>query len=108
LLVAPPSGVTIVPGMAGRATARPGAEIAERFKGIVVPLSAILSPDDATGSFVWIVNESSGTVSRRKIDLGEPVIGGINVKDGLKPGDLIVAAGVHSLKDGQAVRVQDR
>jgi RND family efflux transporter MFP subunit len=108
LLVAPPSGVTIVPGMAGRATARPGPEIADRFKGVVIPLSAILSPDDAAGSFVWIVNETSGTVSRRKVELGEPVIGGINVKDGLKPGDLIVAAGVHSLQDGQAVRIQER
>ena len=94
--------------MAGRATARPGPEIAERFKGVVVPLSAILSPDDATGSFVWVVNEASATASRRKVELGEPVIGGINVKDGLKPGDLIVAAGVHSLKDGPAIRIQDR
>jgi RND family efflux transporter MFP subunit len=108
LLVAPPSGVTIVPGMAGRARARPGAEIAERFKGVVIPLPAILSPDDASGSFVWIVNESSKTVSRRKVQLGEPVIGGINIKAGLSPGDLIVAAGVHSLQDGQAVRIQDR
>src|ERR1700730_3008218 len=58
LLVAPPSGVAIVPGMAGRARARPGPQIAERYKGVVVPLSAILSPDDAAGSFVWIVNEA--------------------------------------------------
>jgi RND family efflux transporter MFP subunit len=108
LLVAPPSGVTIVPGMAGRATARPGPEIAERFKGVVVPLSAILSPDDVAGSFVWIVNDASRTVSRQKIELGEPVTGGINVKDGLKPGDLIVVAGVHSLQEGQAVRIQGR
>jgi RND family efflux transporter MFP subunit len=108
LLVAPPAGVTIVPGMAGRATARPGPEIADRFKGVVIPLSAILSPDDAAGSFVWTVNEASRTVSRRKVELGEPVIGGINVKEGLKPGDLVVTAGVHSLQDGQAVRIQDR
>jgi RND family efflux transporter MFP subunit len=108
LLVAPPAGLTIVPGMAGRARARPGPEIAERFKGVVVPLSAILSPDDSSGSFVWTVNEKSGTVSRRKVQLGEPVIGGINVKEGLAPGDLIVAAGVHSLQDGQAVRIPDR
>jgi RND family efflux transporter MFP subunit len=108
LLVAPPSGVAIVPGMAGRARARPGPEIAERFKGAVIPLSAILSPDDASGSFVWIVNEASKTVSRRKVEVGEPVVGGINIKEGLSPGDLIVAAGVHSLQDGQAVRIQDR
>jgi RND family efflux transporter MFP subunit len=108
LLVAPPSGVTIVPGMAGRARARPGPQIAERFKGAVVPLSAILSPDDASGSFVWIVNETSRTVSRRKVEVGEPAIGGIIIKEGLSPGDLIVAAGVHSLQDGQAVRLRDR
>jgi RND family efflux transporter MFP subunit len=108
LLVASPSGVTIVPGMAGRARARPGPEIAERFKGVVIPLSAIFSPDDASGSFVWIVNEVSGTVSRRKVELGEPVIGGINIKEGVSPGDLIVAAGVFSLQDGQVVRIQDR
>jgi RND family efflux transporter MFP subunit len=108
LLVAPPSGVRIVPGMAGRARARPGPQIADRFKGAVVPLSAIFAPDDASGSFVWIVDEASKTVSRRKVELGEPVVGGINIKEGLSPGDLIVEAGVHSLQDGQAVRIQER
>jgi len=108
LLVAPPPGVTVVPGMAGRVRARPGPQIAERFKGSVVPLSAIFSPDDTAGSFVWIVNDTSKTVSRRKVEVGEPVVGGINIKEGLSPGDLIVAAGVHSLRDGQAVRIQDR
>ena len=108
LLVDQPPGVMIVPGMAGRARARPGPEIADRYKGVVVPLSAILSPDDASGSFVWIVNETAKTVSRRKVEVGEPVVGGINIKQGLSTGDLIVAAGVHSLQDGQAVRIQDR
>jgi RND family efflux transporter MFP subunit len=108
LLVAPPPGITIVPGMAGRARARPGPEIAERFKGSVVPAAAIFSPDDASGSFVWVVNETSKTVSRRKVDAGEPVLGGIIIKEGVSPGDLIVAAGVHSLQDGQAVRIQDQ
>jgi RND family efflux transporter MFP subunit len=108
LLVSPPSGITIVPGMAGRARARPGPQIAERFKGTAVPASAIFSPDDDSGSFVWIVNEASKTVSRRKVEVGEPVLGGINVKEGLSSGDLIVAAGVHSIRDGQAVRIQQQ
>jgi len=108
LLVAPPPDVTIVPGMAGRARARPGPQIAERFKGAVVPTAAIFSPDDASGSFVWIVNETSKAVSRRKVEIGEPVIGGIVVKEGLSRGDLIVAAGVHSLQDGQIVRIREQ
>src|SRR5689334_14647672 len=77
LLVAAPQGIAIVPGMAGRVRARPGPQIAERFRGVVIPLSAILSPDDATGSFVWVVNQDSKTVSRRKVELGEPMVGGI-------------------------------
>ncbi|WP_046869642.1 efflux RND transporter periplasmic adaptor subunit [Microvirga massiliensis] len=108
LLVAPPPGIRIVPGMAGRAHARPGPQIAERFKGAVIPLSAIVSPDGAAGSFVWVVNEASRTVTRRKVEVGEPVLGGVNIREGLVPGDLIVTAGVHSLQDGQSVRLPDR
>jgi RND family efflux transporter MFP subunit len=108
VLLSPPPGVAIVPGMAGRARARPGPQIAQQLKGVVVPLSAVFSADDAAGSFVWVVNEAAKTVSRRKVGLGEPVVGGISIKEGLSPGDLIVASGVHSLNEGQAVRIQER
>ena len=39
--------------------------------------------------------------------MGEPVTGGLSIKEGLSPGDLVVVAGVHSLQDGQAVRIQE-
>ena len=107
LLTTPP-GVRIVPGMAARVRARPGPQIADRFKGVIVPLNAAFSADDATGSFLWIVNESTKTVTRRKVELGEPVVGGVTVKDGLAPGEIVVVAGVHSLKEGQTVRLQER
>jgi RND family efflux transporter MFP subunit len=108
VLLAPPPGVLIVPGMAGRVRARPGPQIADQLKGVVVPLPAVFSVDDSVGSFVWTVNEKAKTVSRRQVELGEPVIGGITIKKGLSPGDLVVSAGVHSLKEGQAVRIQER
>jgi hypothetical protein len=41
------------------------------------------------------------------VTLGEPVVGGASVTDGLTPGSLIVAAGAHSLQEGQAVRLLD-
>jgi RND family efflux transporter MFP subunit len=107
VLLTPPPEVTIIPGMAGLVRARPGPEIAERLKGVVVPLSAVFSPDDAAGSFVWLISDSN-TVTRRQITVGEPVIGGVTVKDGLSTGNLIVVAGVHSLTEGQAVRIQER
>jgi RND family efflux transporter MFP subunit len=108
VLLTPPAGVTIIPGMAGRVRARPGPEIAQQLKGVVVPLTAVFSPDDASGSFVWSIDEAAKTVSRRQVMLGEPVIGGITIKEGLSPGNLIVATGVHSLKVGQAVRIQEQ
>jgi RND family efflux transporter MFP subunit len=108
VLTTPPDGVTIIPGMAGRVRARPGPEIAEQLKGVVVPLTAVFSPDDASGSYLWIVDEARKTVSRRKVTLGEPVVGGITIKDGLSPGSLIVASGAHSLREGQLVRIQEQ
>jgi RND family efflux transporter MFP subunit len=108
VLLTPPPSVTIVPGMAGRVTARPGPQIAERLKGVVVPLSAVFSADDASGSFIWLVNEGAKTVARQQVELGEPVVGGVSVKQGLSPGSLVVASGVHSLKEGQTVRIQER
>lgn len=108
VLLAPPPGVTIVPGMAGRVRARPGPQIAERLKGVVVPLPAVFSVDDTAGSFVWTVNEAAKTVSRRLVELGEPVVGGISIVKGLSPGDLVVSAGVHSLREGQTVQIQER
>jgi multidrug efflux pump subunit AcrA (membrane-fusion protein) len=108
VVLTPPSNITIVPGMAGRVRGRPGPQIAEQLKGVVVPLSAVFSPDDATGSYVWIVNETAKTVSRRQVVLGDPVVGGVTVKQGLAPGDVVVAVGVHSLKDEQSVRIQEQ
>jgi RND family efflux transporter MFP subunit len=105
LLLTPPPGVVLLPGMAGRARGKPGPAIAARFKGVVVPLSATFSPDDAKGSFVWIVNEPAKTVRRVPVTLGEPVVGGVSVTEGIAPGSLVVAAGVHSLREGQAVRI---
>jgi RND family efflux transporter MFP subunit len=109
LLLTPPLGVTILPGMAGRVRAKPGPEIAQQANGagVVIPLSATFSPDDATGSFVWVVNGATKTVYRQKVTLGEPVVGGVSVASGLVPGNLVVEAGVHSLQEGQAVRIPE-
>jgi RND family efflux transporter MFP subunit len=107
LLLTPPAGITIVPGMAGRVRGKPGPEIAQAVRGVSVPISTVFSPDDATGSFVWVVDPATKTVHRKQVTLGEPVVGGIAVTSGLAPGSLVVAAGVHSLREGQAVRLSE-
>jgi RND family efflux transporter MFP subunit len=67
-----------------------------------VPQSAILSKEGE--NFVWVVDSTAHTVSLQKIDLSRDE-GGIRVTGGLEAGTRIVTAGVHSLKQGQQVRI---
>ena len=68
-----------------------------------LPTSAILSKDGET--FVWVVDLPASTVSLHKVDL--VVDGaGARVSGGLAAGARIVTAGIHSLKSGQKVRIE--
>jgi RND family efflux transporter MFP subunit len=68
-----------------------------------LPPSAILARDGQ--SFVWIVNPSTSTVSLHKITIARDEAE-ICVTDGLSAGVRIVTAGVHSLKEGRQVRIE--
>jgi hypothetical protein len=51
------------------------------------------------------VDQATSTVSLHKVDLaGAPA--DVRVSDGLHPGARIVTAGIHSLKQGQQVRIE--
>jgi RND family efflux transporter MFP subunit len=67
-----------------------------------VPESAVLTKEEQ--NFVWVVDPTAHTVSLQKIVLSRDE-GGIRVTGGLKPGTRIVIAGVHSLKQGEQVRI---
>jgi RND family efflux transporter MFP subunit len=68
-----------------------------------VPGSAVLN--EGAGTFVWVIDPATSTVSLRKVDLSEDE-GGIRVTGGLSIGERIVTAGIHSLKPGQKVRIE--
>jgi membrane fusion protein, multidrug efflux system len=70
---------------------------------VQVPASAVLTQDG--NSFVWTIEPHTQTVSLRKVDLSEDEHG-IRLNGGLEPGARIVTAGIHSLKQGQQVRIQ--
>jgi RND family efflux transporter MFP subunit len=68
-----------------------------------VPASAVLAKDGA--NFIWVVDKPASTVSLHKVDLaGDPA--GARITDGRYPGVRIVTAGIHSLKQGQQVRIE--
>ncbi|WP_050419277.1 efflux RND transporter periplasmic adaptor subunit [Bradyrhizobium tropiciagri] len=68
-----------------------------------LPASALLAKDGA--NFVWVVDQPASTVSLQKVDVvadqtGARVVGGVG------PGARVVTAGIHSLKQGQQVRIE--
>jgi len=48
------------------------------------------------------------TVSPRAVVLGSPIAQGLVATEGLSAGDLVVSAGVHSLREGQKVKLLDQ
>lgn len=103
LIMDQPEGITVLPGMAGRATADPDESLAGTR--IVVPVTAVFSPRSGEGTFVWIIDEGTARVSRRPVELGALTDTGQEVLSGLEPGEIVATAGVHFLTEGQTVRI---
>ena len=70
---------------------------------IEIPETAILERGE--GAAVWAVAPGAGTVALRPVAVSERADGSATVTSGLGEGDLVVTAGIHRLRDGQAVRV---
>ena len=106
LIMDQPKGVTILPGMAGKAWRAPQtrpANTPKNLRGFEVPLTAILSGAE-NQSYVWVINEETQDVKRLAVKTGELTQKGVLVQ-GLKGGEFIAIAGVNSLHEGQKVRI---
>jgi len=69
---------------------------------ISLPLSAIYQTNDTPG--VWVVTDH--TAHLRPVQIGD--LGNDQVQvTGLRPGEIIITAGVHKLREGQKVRLTD-
>jgi multidrug efflux system membrane fusion protein len=68
---------------------------------IRLPLTALVQNKGATS--VWLVE--NGVVRPVPVQLGGPLGNDIVVTGGLRPGQTVVTAGVHLLKNGQKVRI---
>jgi membrane fusion protein (multidrug efflux system) len=77
------------------------AEIARRDDALLVPDSALVY--DLDGTFVWKVDGES-RAHRAPVEVGIRQAGNVEVAKGLVPGDVVVAAGIHKVKEGQRVR----
>lgn len=105
LLVESSDKFDVLPGMAGKAFIKATLPEDSEYAGINVPATALFSEGEMTNSFVWVINND--TVQKRAVEVVRPTDYGIKIGSGLQQGDWIVVAGVHSLIEGQQVRVMD-
>ncbi len=107
LIMKQPPGAEILPGMAGRAriVSRPPGD--SGHVGMEVPATAVFTGANRTKSYVWVVDEASKTLSRREVVVGGLSRFGTRITSGLEPGEWIVTKGVHSVREGQTVRLLD-
>lgn len=81
-----------------------------RFSGaaapaLTIPLTALYQQDGG-GAAVWIVGAEQ-TVSLRPVRVARYADAGVEIVEGLAPGERIVAAGVHKLSAGEKVRIAE-
>jgi multidrug efflux system membrane fusion protein len=79
---------------------------AKNDQGIVIPPMAVAEQDGK--QYVWVVSGISqdvGKVERRSVAVNNISGDGLAIKEGLKPGDVVVTAGQQFLVEGQQVRV---
>ena len=104
-----PEDVRVLPGMAG--TARAGeADFPEEHqrRGVAIQAGAVFTPDTKTLSHVWIIKPTEGdlgVLELRPVKTGDMTPHGVLITEGLGAGEWIVTAGVHSVHEGQTVRI---
>jgi RND family efflux transporter MFP subunit len=105
-----PTDVSILPGMACTVKVQPMTDEGQaETRGFEIPLDAV--PVDGVGQFfVWLVREAEAglfQVERRDVKVGPLGARYVLVTDGLAKGDRIALAGVHVLREGTVVRLQE-
>ncbi|PKA41827.1 efflux RND transporter periplasmic adaptor subunit [Rhizobium sullae] len=84
-------------------TATIEADVTNSDPSVAVPLSALAEKDGT--KIVWVVDRDAATVHAREIHVGGFTGDGVNVTDGLKAGDLVVAAGTQFMTENLKVLV---
>ncbi len=70
----------------------------------LIPVAAVFTDPEKQNSYVWLIDESSMTITRHEIVPGKLTGRGLRVR-GLQPGHWIAVAGVDLLREGQKVNI---
>ncbi|NGN42918.1 efflux RND transporter periplasmic adaptor subunit [Mesorhizobium sp. CGMCC 1.15528] len=86
-------------------TATIEAKVDNANASISIPLSALGQKDGA--SVVWLVDRAAGTVHMRPVKVADFSDDGVRVADGLRPGDVVVAAGTQFMSENMKVKLPE-
>lgn len=99
-----PEDTRILPGMAAIVSRHPE-DAAEAAEGdLIVPPAAVFTAETGQEAFVWVIGAEK-KVARRTVKTGKLTPVGLAVTEGLQQGEWVVSAGVHSLGEGQEVKI---
>jgi membrane fusion protein, multidrug efflux system len=84
-------------------TATVSIRVPETAASVVVPLTAVTDAGGETA--VFVVEPGSGIVRRKPVALAGTAPDGVRIADGLRPGEIVVTAGVQFLREGMKVRL---
>jgi RND family efflux transporter MFP subunit len=87
-----------------------GMSVAGRLKAssdpvVALPLSALFEKNGSPA--VWVFNQASGSVALRAVTVSRYETETAVIADGLAKGDIVVTAGINTLREGQKVRVAE-
>ncbi len=107
LVMEQPADAEILSGMAGHAFITSKLPETAKETGIEVPATAVFTQEDPSKSYMWVIDDATKTISRREVQPGRLSKYGVLIKSGINPGEWIVVKGVHSLYEGQKVKIID-
>ena len=87
-----------------------GMSIGGRWKGssalvVALPLSVLFEKDGAPA--VWVFDQQSGSATLRSVTVARYEADTVIIASGLAKGDMVVTAGINTLREGQKVRLAD-
>ena len=99
----PPEDIVILPGMSATVTVRIDPDAAGLQDAVQIPANAVVGGNDG-GSYVWMVEDATMTVSLAPVTVGQMSGSNITVIEGLSAGDRIAVSGMQQLAEGMKVR----
>ena len=102
-----PKDFNLLAGMTGRVFIDLSKVTSSQVAYTILPIESVFSEAKESVSdnaYVWIYNPETGVVNKQAVKVGQVHRDGIEVLSGVKEGQIVVSAGVHSLDEGMKVR----